>query len=109
VATSRRLTLEEVDAVGGGRVWTGLQALEHGLVDEIGGLDKAAAKARELAGLHPRARIREVRPSRSPVAPSPLPDPATIINYAREGLGMFDGLKPLLICPISPDDVPVGG
>ena len=109
VATSRRLTLEEVNAVGGGRVWTGLQALEHGLVDEIGGLDKAAAKARELAGLHPRARIREVRPSRSPVAPSPLPDPATIINYAREGLGMFDGLKPLLICPISPDDGQVGG
>jgi len=38
VARSRGKTVEEVDAIGGGRVWTGEQALENGLIDEIGNL-----------------------------------------------------------------------
>lgn len=51
VADGRGLTKEEVDAVGQGRVWTGKQALEHKLVDELGGLDDAIKKAAELAGV----------------------------------------------------------
>jgi protease-4 len=51
VAHSRKLTIEQVDAIGGGRVWTGLQAKENGLVDQLGGLDAALTKARELANL----------------------------------------------------------
>lgn len=42
---------EDVDAVARGRVWSGEDALEAGLVDEIGGLLDAVAKARELAGI----------------------------------------------------------
>ena len=49
VARGRKLTPEAVDAVGGGRVWTGAQALEQGLVDELGDLRAAIKKARNLA------------------------------------------------------------
>ena len=41
VAAGRGLTLEQVEEIAKGRVWTGAQALEKGLVDEIGGLDDA--------------------------------------------------------------------
>jgi len=51
VAKERGMTLEEVDAVAQGRVWVGTQALELGLVDELGGLEEAVASAAELAGL----------------------------------------------------------
>ena len=51
VAESRDMTVEEVDAIGQGRVWTGADALEHGLVDELGGLDDAIAAAAELAAI----------------------------------------------------------
>nr|WP_306469844.1 signal peptide peptidase SppA [Oscillatoria laete-virens] len=56
VAQSRRMSVEAVDAVGGGRVWTGEQALERGLIDAIGGLKEAIAKARALASLPDDAR-----------------------------------------------------
>lgn len=60
VATSREMSMEEADQVGGGRVWTGRQAKERGLVDELGGLEQAFAKARELGGLPGDAPVREV-------------------------------------------------
>ena len=43
------MTPEAVHAVAQGRVWTGAQAKERGLVDELGGLDVALAKAVDLA------------------------------------------------------------
>jgi protease-4 len=49
VAKGRSLTPEQARAVAKGRVWTGLQAKERGLVDEIGGLDVAIARAKQLA------------------------------------------------------------
>jgi protease-4 len=48
VAAGRHRTKEEIHEVAQGRVWTGDQALERGLVDQIGGLDVAVAKAAEL-------------------------------------------------------------
>jgi protease-4 len=51
VASGRGIELELLDEIGGGRVWTGRQALEHGLVDGHGDLVDALAKAAELAGL----------------------------------------------------------
>ena len=50
-AEGRGMTKEEIDNVGQGRVWTGEQALERGLVDEIGDVDRAIEIAAELAGL----------------------------------------------------------
>lgn len=49
VADGRNLSLDEVEALAQGRVWTGLQAKENGLVDELGGLGKALEIAAELA------------------------------------------------------------
>jgi protease-4 len=50
-ATSRRMRPEAIDAVAQGRVWTGRQAQERGLVDALGGLDRAVAIAKERAGI----------------------------------------------------------
>jgi protease-4 len=50
-AEGRNLSKEEVDKIGKGRVWTGIQAKERGLVDEIGGLSRALELAKELAGI----------------------------------------------------------
>jgi protease-4 len=50
VAQGRKLSVEAVDAVARGRVWTGADALERGLVDELGGLRTAINRAKVLAG-----------------------------------------------------------
>lgn len=47
----RKITKEDVDKVGQGRVWTGTKALEFGLVDKLGTLDDAIASAANMAGL----------------------------------------------------------
>jgi protease-4 len=60
VAQGRKMTVEAVDAIARGRVWTGADALEHGLVDELGGLRTAIARAKVLAGLEPDADVRIV-------------------------------------------------
>ena len=51
VATYRGMEEEAVDTVGQGRVWTGTDALGHGLVDELGDLEDAIAYAAEIADL----------------------------------------------------------
>ena len=51
VARTRGLRQSYVDSIGQGRVWAGADAIEIGLVDELGGLDKAIAYAAEKANL----------------------------------------------------------
>ena len=51
IARVRGKTPAEIDSVGRGRVWTGEQALERGLIDRIGGFDDAVALAREKGGI----------------------------------------------------------
>ncbi len=51
VAEGRGMTVEYVDSVGQGRIWTGVQALDNGLVDVLGGIDVALNIAKEKAGL----------------------------------------------------------
>ncbi|MDG2175462.1 MAG: signal peptide peptidase SppA [Gammaproteobacteria bacterium] len=51
VANARNLSLEEVDAIAQGRVWSGEDAHTLGLVDNLGNLDEAIASAASLAGL----------------------------------------------------------
>lgn len=60
VASGRKMTVEAVDAVARGRVWTGADALEHGLVDELGGFRTALNRAKVLAGLDPDDEVRLV-------------------------------------------------
>jgi len=57
VAEGRELTPEAVDAIGQGRVWTGAQASEIGLVDVLGGLRTAVLEAKSAAGLEADADV----------------------------------------------------
>ena len=50
-ADGRGMTKAAIDSIGQGRVWTGEQAIEKGLVDELGGIEKAIAVAAKLADL----------------------------------------------------------
>jgi protease-4 len=51
VADGRGKTPEEIEQIAEGRVWTGEAALQNGLVDDLGGLDKALETAVSLAGV----------------------------------------------------------
>ena len=60
VATSRKMPVERVDQLARGRVWTGAQAQGQGLVDALGGLDRAIALAKERAGISPETEVEIV-------------------------------------------------
>ena len=60
VAESRSSTPEKIDAIAQGRVWTGRQARERGLVDELGGLPRALAIAQQRAGIAKDAAVQVV-------------------------------------------------
>jgi len=60
VAEGRGLEIAAVDAVGQGRVWTGAQAVEEGLVDELGGLRAAVAAGRQALSLKEDADVELV-------------------------------------------------
>ena len=57
VADGRELSVERVDELGQGRVWTGAQAAEIGLIDEVGGLRVAVGRAKESLGLDPDSDV----------------------------------------------------
>lgn len=59
VAEGRGMEVDQVAAIAEGRVWSGEDALELGLVDELGGLQRAIAYAGERAGLTAEPPIRE--------------------------------------------------
>ena len=57
VSMGRKLTTDAVDSIGQGRVWSGIDALQIGLVDELGGLNRAIELAAERAGIVDNYRI----------------------------------------------------
>jgi protease-4 len=59
-AQGRNTTPERIDAIGQGRVWTGKQAKQLGLVDELGGLERALAIAKRSAKMSPDAEVELV-------------------------------------------------
>ena len=75
-AKSRNMTVDSVRAVAGGRVWSGAQAIEIGLVDRIGGVEDAIALVREKAKPGDEVEIRH------------LPRPKDFAQSFLEG--MFD-------------------
>ncbi len=77
VSEGRGLSPEAVDAAGRGRVWTGEQALELGLVDEVGGLRVALRRAKLAAGLG----------ADDDVALVPYPPPRTLTQQLLSSLG----------------------
>ena len=93
-AAARKKTQAQIDAVAQGRVWSGSQALERGLVDKLGSLDdafKAAGKLAKLSG-EPKVVYLEREPSRSErllaslsdvLAPSMIDAVSTRLGLAR--------------------------
>ncbi len=75
VATGRKMDRNKVLEVAEGRVWTGSQAIKNGLIDRIGNLQDAVARARELASLPPGTPA-EI-----------LPEPKGIMEMLGEALG----------------------
>ncbi|MBS0332931.1 MAG: S49 family peptidase, partial [Proteobacteria bacterium] len=65
VAVGRKLPVERVREIAKGHVWTGVQAKELGLVDELGGFYDAVAEAKKLAGITGEARLKRMSPSGS--------------------------------------------
>lgn len=106
VGRSRKLARDEVQPVAGGKVWTGRQALERKLVDELGGLEAAVRKARALGGLSATAPVREARAPRRPVPPRALPDPAGLgfLGYVMEGFDLLVRAPALAVMEFWPKD-----
>jgi len=61
VASGRKLPVESVDKIAKGRVWSGAQAKELGLVDELGGLDRAVEVAKNLAHIPASQSVQMVQ------------------------------------------------
>ena len=106
VARSRKMSVEELEPIAQGKVWTGRQALERKLVDELGGLDAGLRKARELAGLTESAPLREARGPRRSVPP--LTAPATAggwFGYLLEGLMLLSRAPALAVMEYLPGEL----
>ena len=113
VAASRDMSVEEVDAVAQGRVWIGTDALRVGLVDELGGLDRAIDIAAERASISdedlrvahfpaPQTFMERITRSMSSVmSPSVnLPEPLAKRMAHFETLGNMHGM-PQALLPVS--------
>jgi len=83
VAEGRGLSPERVRELGKGRIWSGADALERGLVDELGDLETGLARARELGGLGPDAPVWDV------------PAPEEMVLPSADAEAMLDALVPL--------------
>jgi protease-4 len=88
VAEGRSVSRDRVDAVAQGRVWTGPQALERGLVDALGGLDRAIALAKERAKIDPERRVDLVIYPQKPTIYDVLANPlgSTVAAYVGAAL-----------------------
>jgi protease IV len=85
VSKGRHMSKEQVDAVGEGRVWTGQEALDHHLVDGLGGLRQALDEARRVANL----------PYDAPIVELPKLD-ETLLDIALDLVGLGPSSKTLL-------------
>jgi protease IV len=107
VAEGRKLTADAVDVVARGRIWTGADAHERGLVDELGGFRTAVRRAKVLAGLDEDTDVRLVgypgsslldmvrpRASSQPAAAS-LPDALGVV-LGRSIAGILDNIEQTL-------------
>jgi protease IV len=85
VSQGRHMSKQEVDAVGEGRAWTGQEALDHHLIDHLGGLREALEEARRVANL----------PYDAPIVELPKLD-QTLLDYALDAVGLGPSSKTML-------------
>lgn len=98
-ADGRGMSQEEIHKIARGRIWTGEDALELGLIDALGGFNTAIELAREAAGIDPKKDIRiRLYPPRRTLLDMLLNDrqessePASIIAYKR----VMETLRPVI-------------
>jgi protease-4 len=105
VAKARKMTPAEVQPLAMGKVWTGRQALERKLVDEMGGLDAGIRKARELAGLTAEAPVREVRTPKRMIPPRAEAAAALgWLGFLLEGVKMLNRAPALAVMEYLPGE-----
>ena len=105
VARARKMTPEEVHPIAAGRVWTGRQAFERKLVDELGGLDAAIRKARTLAALGDRAPVREPRAPKRLIPPQAVAGAAGYLGYLLEGVTLLTRTPALAVMEYLPGEL----
>jgi len=106
-AADRSMALDRLESLARGRIWTGADAVEHGLADRLGGLRAAVRRSAERAGLDPAEvrlaavphvspldRLRPPESSESPAAALPLGMLAAGGAPGVEGLLARSGLQP---------------
>ena len=101
VAEGRQKSLEEVEEIARGRVWTGRQALEIGLVDELGDFQTAVERAKMLAGL-PIDETVPVVPIEAPkryLPPLAFTDGTLWLEAVLDALRPFLGTRILTLMP----------
>ncbi len=98
VAKGRNKSIEEVNAIGQGRVWTGTQGKANGLVDEFGGLERAIQVAKELANLPADKDVKRV------VFPEPRPFFETLFGDQGSADAKVDQAQQAMIASL-PEDV----
>jgi protease IV len=106
-AKGRKMDPAKLESLAGGRIWTGRQAKENGLIDELGTLEDAIAEARKIAGLDSKSEIEEFPKPGNPFEAlfggrdEDAPADATLAVKAAKALGVEipRALKPLLQLP----------
>jgi len=103
VADARKMKVSQVDELGGGRVWTGVQAHENGLVDQLGDLHDAIKKARELAKLPDNTPAMLIKQKGKPL-PAQLAEQAnamTSLQYMQDGVNLIANGQAQMFMPIT--------
>jgi protease IV len=99
VAKGRNKSAEEVNSIAQGRVWTGAQAKEKGLIDEFGGLEKAIEIAKDLAKLPADKDVRRVN------FPEPRPFLETIFGGGNASVETEEQKTQRAVIKALPEDV----
>ncbi len=91
VSRSREMETDALEPLAGGRVWTGAQAVENGLVDELGGFRTALDRALEFASLPDDTPVALVSSKTQPLAPQ-LAENANPAAHIAHWRGLLDGV-----------------
>ncbi|MEP6751496.1 MAG: signal peptide peptidase SppA [Candidatus Dormiibacterota bacterium] len=105
VAGARGMTREQVHPIAAGRVWTGRQALERKLVDELGGMEAGVRKARSLAGLPDGARTREAYGPHRFIPPLGADGAAGYIGWLLQGVAILNRAPALAVTNFVMDEL----
>ncbi|MDZ4122466.1 MAG: S49 family peptidase [Candidatus Cloacimonadaceae bacterium] len=81
VASGRNMKVEDIHKIAQGRVWTGAQALENGLIDELGGLDEAVRQMRKLTSIKGKIRLVDATSDTKGIAIEMKSDPLSLSTH----------------------------